>query len=1494
MFDFGSIGKWLEERLADINIFDGGRTAATVQAERAGRPAPAQTVSAQPRQVVPAQTRTPGISPIRPFNTGVQSLTTPTFRPPKPVPSTDNQGATLSDAGRWIGDNVVKPIAETASRAGNTAALLPAVVGAKLTGQNNNPEVQKQLSGMLDRSFISPETAGGKASVGDFAKGFTNAGVETSNLLPVKGAVTGLAKGLSQGAVKNSLVSNAKQAAIYGSAATANDALQGREVTLGNVAANYGAPFAIGAGAEIAGGAARSGLNATKSRVNEIQSQPGYNSQAGFAKVPQVSEPVKKLLDYPQTTKQSNFRYDTDEAVRQAQKERQGLYSEGLFKRARDTFQRSVFDPRNVEQRLDNQEFARLKSSGLTRPGQTGLLPEQSLADLRGRIENPYRASDVRNSQQYEVDGAGASLKDIIKKYGKEEGQVARDFEQYRIYRDELERLDLGGRNTLGIDPTVMQRYVKEYETINPDAIRDNAILRQISVENLKARRDARIDDPLLYDNSVKFQYYNPRQALDPEDLQKAVMSGGVRSGVKGTQARSETSGGPVRSPLSLFLKNNDSLERELAQQQYNKVIRDRTRSGNLPGAREIIDADVAIAHRQSMRRMKELGQELKELKRSRKTAARDVKKAKTEVKVKDAANKEAVGLVRTYLKNADENSVMADLRPYADSISDKEARDLFDVLTDLNSKNTGRVASRLSKSTGISLQEATDRLGSLRQQIKESTQARRETFEDFKDTVQRNERGTQTITYKLDGETGKIEIPPDLAKQLSKLNELQNMSLVEKGLASVSNAQKILWTGILQPAFKVWNVAVKNPLLMYRNADGLSGINPKGVLLAINTPKYKRFVKEMRSRNASYENAFQSRNIQQSTADDIAARANIGTFLWRNPVKSLGDVGKGINAALASMDNAQRTSVAYGAYRRAKKQGFSEKEALDIASQAPTKVFGDFDRVSRLAQNLEVVIPYTGAIQAGARAMIRATKTKPVQTTFKDATIVGGMIALTGYSIGNNNAYYQDMIDSGKEYELDNNWTFVLPGASRNENGEWTNVFKIPLTPDLRPMNRATWKTVHKLANGEGLDPGLIGGEIFNQFTGDTANTVYDNKRTDDGKNPLNGVLSGSPLLNLIKTGNGISTFDGNPLADEFTAGKDRTEQTNAKTSEFAKGFSKNLGGTLTPLQVDQLLGMSGTFGDILQAKDGEKGKAFAESFAKPMSAGKGQSDKSKKGEQFYKDLEQVASQINDKKQYKEFMALHEKKAEGEPTNLFNTPKKAFLYISQGSGTGFKTTEVFEADRKLDSLARQRGEPGNPLFDLNPEQLRKVLTYRSMKVANAAGQNRDKAGITAFNALGLDEKWHEEFKNAESEFFKSVMGDKNGDESYSFSGEKRPELSPEQEQLQDKYFSFPSGSAERKQILSSNPWLKAYWDESSAFTGKERAALGFEPTPEKDFKGGFGRGGRGGRKKSGAFDYKLFGFDKGGSSNSSNLYNLLKKTRAKKTKKPKKYTSKA
>lgn len=1196
-----------------------------------------------------------------------------------------------------------------------------------------------------------------------------------------------------------------------------------------------------------------------------------------------------------------NFTDTENVAYQKLQKDREAAYKQNPVVNGLQVAQRELADPRAVQQRLDNRWFSYQKKQGKTVKGQSEVLPKDSLAHQRGIIENPDKAAAIRSSEKYTVNGREHSLDSITKHYGNSEKPRARDFENYRIFKDELENIQAGKKNTLnGTTPEGMAQFVKAYEAKNPLAVEHNAVLRQVSLKNFDDSFKAGIEKADVYKTTSQRQFYNPRKAVDPEDLVKMKMTGGASSSPKATKLRSETAGGPTRSPLEVFYEKNTATEKALASQRYGKIVKERTEAGLIKGARETVSAETTIKHKQAMRDVQDLQKVLKDAKKERnainslkrkvsvksKTALKNAKTAtakqealkkqnrlELEKRVRDAETAIATK-VQKMIDNArgKENDILNDVAQESTKFSRQELLDIGRAVgksaddIDLPASATKSVRTATNKRIATKklsnkLQAEVDRINASlqdsRDYVKGIENQKSQTFGEFLETSQHETRGTQTVEYKVDGEIGKIEIPPSLARELEAANKAANESLLEKGSQGIANVQKVTWTGALAPVFKVWNVFLKNPFLAFFNGDKLSavGLNAVGAFFrsAVGTKAMRSFKREMLKNGAVYENALQSRNIQSTIANDIAARGNLISFFARNPVHTLQDVWKGISATLSHLDNSQRTAVAFGAYKRGLRMGLSEADAKNMASGASAKVFGDFDRISRLARNLEVIYPYSGATQAGARAMGHAWRSKPIETAFKAATFVGTIGAFTAYSLSNNEKYVQDMIDQKKEYELDANITIVLPGAEPDEKGNWSGVVKIPLVPDLRPLNRATWRSVHSAVNGEGVDAGMVATELFNQFSGDSARSFYDYGATNEGKNPTNGILSGSPAINTVKIGSNVNPRTGERFTSDYQNTLDKVDQKDDFTSDAAVNISKGIGGFLSPMQVDGYLAQLGNLGRGIQSREDKEGNEtnFLTNmldFAKPFKPGTSQTESKKDGAEYYKNLMTALAPLNENER-NAFTALHPKSKDDNGDSVYTSDSTynpaARLDIYN------RFPKVFLADKELNDKAAAKGKPNNPLFALEPEQVKKVLEH---DVLPPGAKDPELSNL-------YSKEWYVQYSADKSKFFDQISssqkdslalavkeGDNDKIKSITASMAKMdspdnpyPETPPQVQKYMDAYSALPKGTGARSSWIKANPeaWsaMTSQFAAIDDWQNKQRKKRGLDATEGEEGK---------------------------------------------------------
>lgn len=1119
-----------------------------------------------------------------------------------------------------------------------------------------------------------------------------------------------------------------------------------------------------------------------------------------------------------------------------------------------------------------------------------GAVGNDSIQSIMRRILAPDQAVEVRLKNKITLpNGYTSSVWDIIKKYGKESSEKAKEFANYRMFKDELWRTTEGGEEaSLRLDPNELAQRVASYEAQHQDAILDNAVLREFSLRNFKERADAGIDSQAMYEASARNPFYAPRTRAkgNNKDLKRTI-TGGFSTTAKSTAAR--TGADVAVAPLDLYRMDARNTEVGVLRNALGENFYNRANNGD---TRFMLDTDPyeAVVHREARQNFDQARQDATELRDLREQIANERNLTKEQLakaeKTAKATEDRAINSMREALAKAKGNrddilNDVVDRDPrYAEelkaikeqklpNLTPKERREQinFDI-RELNKKypdpkemtrkelydlaqslDSGRfTAAELAEQATTLRQQIPDlaeRLDALtgmrnqvRQNVSEADEAASQAWREVVDSTQNQEIFDENVwTFKVDGEIGKGTAPAELVAEINRLLEFAKQgsgaNLALRVTQAVGTVTKAFWTGAFAPVWQTLNVA-KNFGLMLHNGKWLNAVSPTAFrgfvegLVPIRA-ETRAFINGLRSRGASYENLVQSAATRRMVADDIASRANIKDFLLRNPVNTLKDFYHATSAAFTHVANAQRNAIAYNAYRRAVAAGVPEDRAMHMAVEEINNVFGDLQRVSELAQALEPLIPYSGATQAGVRALINKAKTSPAEFALKQSAIIGGATALTMYSLGNAKQYYQDQIDRGFTTDLDNNFIIALPGASRDKDGNWSGIIKIPITPDFRPLNRATWRTAYDVANGQGVDVGMMAHELFNEFTGDMSNNIYNPQVAEE--NPLNGIFSGSPLLNTGKIIAGVNPTTGEPLSDDDMRLRDRTDQAYDSTSNAARNLSEITGGALTPIQYDKLFGQLGGTGKAIRNDDPEQSflsKMF--DFSGALTDAKGMTDERRETNQYFDNIETVEKSIdpNDKATLKAFQSLHSKKTEEQKDNMLNSATKANQFMQYLGDGAFRTTPLFDAERQLDALQREQGKPGNPLFDLSAQELQKVLTYRSLKVANSAGQNYTKNGESAFTSLGLDEAWYQNFRDAENNYYNQLNLEGDGGERKSFSGKKAVELTDAQRNLQNQYFALPAKSQERRDFLASNQWLKDYWASDNEFTDQERRSLGF------------------------------------------------------------------
>lgn len=432
---------------------------------------------------------------------------------------------------------------------------------------------------------------------------------------------------------------------------------------------------------------------------------------------------------------------------------------------------------------------------------------------------------------------------------------------------------------------------------------------------------------------------------------------------------------------------------------------------------------------------------------------------------------------------------------------------------------------------------------------------------------------GKQIISGIIDGESYKMEVPPDLAKAIMGLDN-QKLPSVLKAIAIAKKPFEIAWTGIINPIFTGMSFAFYDtPMSVINSPQGFKVFGPKAVKESIKSFwSGSDFQKRLAAEGARPYGGSGSSSFLKPDAKMLASQRNI--------LRNIGYQVSHPEKALSTLDiwggklaNSTRTRIARAAYddalRVAKKAGEDvtdvavQKRAMENAALAYRSVMPDYDTMSNLTRQVNAVVPFYAASVAGTRSFGKALKRDPLGTGAKALALgIAPTVGVTAFSLAQpaGQAFYKDMEESGNKRTLDDNMIVVLPGAHKDDKtGEWKGIIKIPLAPEFRAINQTTWRTVRGQMGGEGPEASHVAWSLFDAVTGgvrSSENPLVSTRRILSGEDPRTGerIIKGD-MANLPKE-----------------------EQLYETTSGAGKFVGKVLG--TSPIQGDKILSQFGLAG--------------------------------------------------------------------------------------------------------------------------------------------------------------------------------------------------------------------------------------------------------------------------------------------------------------------------
>lgn len=895
-----------------------------------------------------------------------------------------------------------------------------------------------------------------------------------------------------------------------------------------------------------------------------------------------------------------------------------------------------------------------------------------------------------------------SNIAKVIGKYGAK-GKAADDINTYRIFKRDLEQRAAGRPAiTRDVSDTDMQSWVKNYEAKNPQAEEDLKLLvKDIeAIQDLAVKSDGRFLSPedlkaaRVKPDGSRFEYFTPVQRATAEELERPSI-GASNVGTLGKQkVLQEFTGSdiPIDPTFDAVTDYVETVFRQLGQSRAVKLYSERTKQG-LTDAKVIRTGDESARLKQMQGTFKELGDIQKSLGSQKLRISYRASAARKQASdAQKAASNRARQLLRDTVDDPDAKAVISEL-------SDKDLTDILKVANEPDVRAVPNV-NRIYKSL-IGKSEAHRKLVENLQDIKmdmASIKAARQGLSRDMVDLRLDTRGQQVIAgLDKNGNMFKIEVPPSDAIMLQGLdNEKINGAL--KAIHAAQTPFRQAFTGVLNPGFQVAQATFNAVMAPFVSRRGIKIYSPDSIAAAVKSLSGRdEFTQAIRGRGAiRYGGGFEQLT-KDSVAEALAAKGSTGaTVKWyANPKRGW----RAFESLGGKLDQMARTAAARAEYRAAKQANLPENAAIVNARYAYNNVLPNFRNLSSLVRGVDHALMYTGASQAGTRTLLRSFKNDPVRQAARLGVLGAGIAGIAGYNMSQDKGkeFYDDMRKSGRGYLLDNNAVVVTPGASKDkETGKWDGVFMIPVPPEMRPFNRSIQKAIYDGKPGVPVkDFGLA---LFDFVTGQSR------------------TLSNPAVQTAASLATGKDVHTGQQITDETMT----PEEKNKARGEF----------TLNSL------GVAGQ-----SVSEGGPGK-FLSSVKNRFVNPKGQST----GAEFYNNQSRIIKEVglnkNELNDYYSDVAPPSKDLAGN-----DIKEKTYYDTSSKATTWLQKPKTFEVSKRLDAENRKRGEPGDPLFDLDPEQRKLALNL----MANYSPGNYEEKAIYKLNP------WLEDFNKKRSDFFDTI-----------------------------------------------------------------------------------------------------------------------------------------
>lgn len=713
-----------------------------------------------------------------------------------------------------------------------------------------------------------------------------------------------------------------------------------------------------------------------------------------------------------------------------------------------------------------------------------------------------------------------------------------------------------------------------------------------------------------------------------------------------------------------------------------------------------------------------------------------------------------------------------------------------------------------------------------------------------------KNVTNKNTISRLVNGKREIYEVPGDIKQVVDNVSPYQ-LGVISQIISAPTRMLRAGTTGLSAPFAAVNYLRDQGSSALYSKSV-LDTHNPANIIAGLRSATKD----VLGGSNDPLWQKFEQFAGDQTVFDELRNVKNTNQMLREVRLGGRGQLGNAVASPVRTVENligitekATRFQNFKGIYQKTLKATGNEEEAVKQAVLAARQNSVDFQRSSNFTRMANLFIPFFNAGTQGSRNVLRSFRDRPVATAAKSlGTIVLPTMAATMWNLSDPTR--REAYDSISDFEKEDNFIIVTPDAKQRDDGSWEGIIKIPKPQGYRELTDPARDVTEAFLKNEPVE------NVAKMFT-DTLGGITGPLNVESPEKAIGSVIpqQAKPWIQLAMN---KDLYSGNEIVPEFMqeGTDDPTKRRFKGTSGSAQLIANQLG--VSPIQVEKAIndvfGSLGRYGtnvaDTTLAAAGAipqdqiGGRSAADDFSRRLFEARGELlDKNKSGGQkYYEDIKTVTQGL-DKNELAAFNSVHPSKTNFLGEEIFDENKRIANYTR--AGAYLNNPGTLEADRKLDQLQRERGKPGNPLFELPKPLLTKAL----LKSALPPGAKDPELSNL------YKEPWYQDYQNARSKYYDQIKQSmqKEG-KVMPKSTNPYPETPANLQKVMDTYSSLPKGTGERSAWIAANPGLfqqmTSQWSQVDAWENKERVAIGLAPIEGEATTGG--KGGGGGRKGSG------------------------------------------